>query len=136
VDDYILDQTLDDCILWDNFTDIKKFMENVSATLKRTESWSEEVLIFESSEGSRIEVVLVESNEIEEVTVRIDMRREGLDFISFLSQLSSSFDLLAVLSSNRIVNIDPETFITIVKSSEEYGAYQFWKNSSSTSPNE
>lgn len=110
--------------LWTEFKIIDGSIEEIEKVLKRTRSWSEDILQLGKESETVIEVFYSEGM-IQEITCRLDLRNIDIKIVDAILKFISTNNLSIIADRKVYVNPQKDSIIEIIKNSD---AYRFLKN--------
>lgn len=82
------------------------YEERINHIASRYKSWSKDIIMWGCEEGDRIHVLLEEKEgrRVEEISVRIDLRKFSREFVAGVIHLASDFDCVLWVEPSSIVD--------------------------------
>lgn len=117
-------ENIDISNLWSGYGIKKDSIGEVEKVLKRTKSWSEDIVQLGEISETVIEIFYVEGM-IEEVTCRLDLRNINTNILDSILRFISINNLAIVVGKKIYIDPKRESLLEIIKESD---AYRFVKN--------
>lgn len=112
-------ENLEPSSLWNGFDIRKDSIEEVGKVLKRTESWSKDIVQLGNLSGTVIEIFYEEGN-ISEVTCRLDLRNINIEILDTILNFIWANDLVVIVDNTVYMELNREVLVDIIKKSEAY----------------
>lgn len=117
-------ETVDISSLWSGYNIKQDSIDEVEKVLKRTKSWSEDIVQLGDISGTVIEIFYAEDM-IDEVTCRLDLRNINTKIIDSILNFISANNI-AIIAGNKVYLVpNRESILEIMKKSD---AYRFIEN--------
>lgn len=117
-------ETVDISSLWSGYNIKQDSIDEVEKALKRTKSWSEDILQLGDISGTVIEIFYAEDM-IDEVTCRLDLRNINTKIIDSILNFISANNIAIIAGNKLYLAPNRESILEIVKKSD---AYRFIEN--------
>jgi len=105
--------------LWSRYNISKDSIEEVGKVLKRTDSWSNDIVQLGDISSNVIELFFEEGN-ISEVTCRLDLRNLNIEIMDTILRFIWANDLAVIVDNRAYMEINREVLVDIIKKSEAY----------------
>lgn len=116
------DKIFDNTDFWSDYYKYKDFSKIFAKFLSISDSWSKDVKIFGSIEGTCLNVVL-EGDAVKEITIRLDFREDNREFLQSIIEFAREKKMVLLDVKLKTLPFSYTKILDIIKNSDQVRKY-------------